>query len=161
VLLDETDYVRGVSLSCPHVERCLVFLFDGATPIFPIQVLRLNGTTLVPVQGRSLDWLGLVVHLQNHWLGYLLAVAFFVLPFVASYVVWRLSRGGARVALATLVVVAGAFVLLSWLWVMYALTEMSLPIALALVGCVTAAILSWAAAVPRRRGERAGGPTRR
>jgi hypothetical protein len=160
VVLDETDYVRDVSLLCPTAERCLVFLFDGATPLFPIEVLRLSGTTLVPVQGRTPLWLGLAVHLQNHALGYLVAVACFALPLIAPYVVWRLSHGVVRVLLVLVVSVAGTLVLASWLWVMYALTEMSLPIALALVGCVAAAVSCWAIGVPGPRVDRAGGPTR-
>jgi hypothetical protein len=160
VVLDETAYVRDISMSCARADRCLLFLFDGPTPVFPIRILRLSGTRFVQVRDTRLQWLGLVVHLQNHWFGYLQAVAFFLLPFAALRITWRRSRGRMRVFLCVVVAVGGVFVLLSWLWVMSMLTETSLPIALLLVAFVVAADRLTAAVGSRWSLRRARGPTR-
>jgi len=157
--LAETEFVRDVSTFCPAADRCLIFLFEGSAPFLPKQTLRLSGHSLVPATGGWLPLLGVVMHVWNHWLGYLMTLVVVFLPFVVLRRLWRLRNNTIRVAGLALAVPVSALVLFAWLWVILGLSDLSFTVASILIGGVILAEVAVSQAL-RRSGVRASGPTR-
>jgi hypothetical protein len=131
-VLAETDYRRDVSLLCLTAARCLVFQFDGALPVLPARMYRLNGGSLA----RTGDWwlvpVGVLDHVWNHLLGYAIALGVIFVVVAVHRRADAAPPGAARTIKLAVVFVVGGIILFFWFYVLLILTELSLPIAVAL-----------------------------
>lgn len=119
---DETDYARDAVLSYgPGATG--VFLFSSALSLVPSRAYTVREDGFVDVgSGNRLH--GAVLHLTEHWMGYLVAI---VIGAVASMVARGRTRGWLRwFAFGGL---AGAVAL--WFYVVAALSRLLVPFALA------------------------------
>ena len=136
VILAETDFGRDVSVICWTASDYLVFRYDGFFPVWPRDVWILCGSSLVRTDSLLLYLLGVVVPFWDHWRGYLTALGVFLIPFGAHRLVKLVKPVILRKVLLVCIYVLGGFLLLSWLYIVVALSYLSLPLCAGLIGIV-------------------------
>lgn len=134
--LAETQAGRDVGVLCWRGRTCVVYRYDGSMPLAPDDVWRLHDGALVRTDSTILLMLGVVAPLWSHWLGYLIAIGLFFLPFAVVTRVWQWRRKGARGFVLVVLGILGPVFLLLWLYALVGLSELSLPLAALVIGVV-------------------------
>lgn len=96
--LDESPMRDDISIVCRTTSECLVIGYDAsASVLFPIDVWRVTGSSLTPVE-MSTRWrvAGMGLHVARNWFGYSAALVASLLPMLAflwgRHVPWRWIR---------------------------------------------------------------------
>lgn len=133
LMLDETEFARDALVMCTSAADCTVFRYEGRMPVLPAEVLRLEGSRLIRAESTGLLLLGTLLPLRDHGLGYLLATGLFFVPILSFR---RARRAGARNRTLAMIVTGalGLPCLLMWLYGVVALSRLSLPLLLLLIG---------------------------
>jgi hypothetical protein len=97
-------------------------------PIVPEDVWWLEGSRLRKPESVYLYALGVVVPLWDHWLGYLVALAFLYLPLLALRRAWARPTTARNGLIVAAVGLSAAGVWLIWLYVVVLLSHLSLPL---------------------------------
>ena len=124
----ETEYGRDLALTCPGPDTCLVFRYDGLTPVVPTDIWRFRDGELQATRSPALLAMGIVLPLREHWIGYLLALALLGAPFVVGWLIWRPQPSRARVGMLGVVGLLATPYLFMWLYGIVLLSELSLPL---------------------------------
>jgi hypothetical protein len=78
----ETEYGRDLSIVCWPFRACVVYRYDGLTPILPQNVWRLEGRRLVEARSPALMVLGVFAPLREHAGGYVFSFVSLGVPFL-------------------------------------------------------------------------------
>jgi len=128
----ETDAGRDISLLCPTERKCVAFRYDGLMPIVPEDVWWLEGSNAWKAQSVLLTVAGVPVLFWDHWLGYLVALAFLWVPLVALRRAWARPTTPVNGVLLAVVGLSACGIWLAWLYVVVLLSYLSLPLVVAL-----------------------------
>lgn len=155
--VSETEYARDLAILCWSSVACTVFQYDGFLPLAPSKVWRLSPAGLISESSAGLWLLGIVVPYFEHWLGYLIAVGSVLVPLAGLVTLRRRPAGAARSVMLWLVSIATLLLVPIWLYAIVALSDISLPLVVALLGMLVAVRFAF----PRRAKEHLPTATRK
>jgi hypothetical protein len=134
--LAETQAGRDVGVLCWGGRTCVVFRYDGSMPLVPSDMWMLREGLLDRTDSFLMLMLGVVAPLWSHWLGYLIAIGLFLLPFAVLRRLAKRRRTVPRAVLLVALSVLGPVFLLLWLYAVVGLSELSLTLAASVIGVV-------------------------
>lgn len=130
----ETEYGRDVSVVCWDPRSCVVFRYDGVTPVFPTNIWRLEDGQLHDSRSAGLAALGVVAPLWDHAGGYAFSFLSLGVPVLVLWLLVRSPESWRRTLLLSVVSLATVPYLFIWLYTITLLSYLSLP--LVVVVCV-------------------------
>ena len=140
VIVAETDFGRDVSVVCFGAPRCVVFRYVGVVPILPEDAWVLEEGKLHPSAAWGHQLLGIVAPLWDHAVGYLMGLALLLAPVGVFRVLGGISSRAVRIRAKTMAALVTVPYALLWLYIVVALSYLSLPLVLALAAI---ALTAW------------------
>jgi hypothetical protein len=127
-MVAETEYGRDLSVLCWRSRPCVVFRYDGLTPVVPTNIWRLEGGELRDARSAALLALGIVAPLWDHAGGYAFSIVSLAVPLLVLWLLIRSADSRRRTLLLTITGLASIPYVVMWLYSVTLLSYLSLPL---------------------------------
>lgn len=131
-MVAETEYGRDLAVLCWSGQPCLVFRYDGVTPVLPTNVWWLEDGRLQDTRSPGLIALGAVAPVWDHAGGYAFSIVSLAVPLLVLWLLLRSPASLRRTVLLTVAGLASVPYLAIWLYTVTLLSSLSLPLVLVL-----------------------------